>query len=112
MSNKIKGIILVLVLSIIVLTLLLVLLSVLSNGYKITNKIEIGDEVYYICYTSINESTIIKGTVIAVTCQDNEIVKYGVLPPRVINLGAVYIYQEDVFLTYNQALKYVLRLSN
>ena len=81
---------------------------IMLSNYGTNKKIEIGDEVYYVCYTSVNESTIIKGTVIAVTCQDNEIVKYGVLPPRVINLAAVYIYQEDAFLTYNQALKYLL----
>ena len=103
MSNKVKVIIIAVVLAIILLTSIIISLNAGTN-----KKIEIGDEVYYVCYTSVNESTIIKGTVIAVTCQDNEIVKYGVLPPRVINLAAVYIYQEDAFLTYNQALKYLL----
>ena len=120
MSNKIKAVIILAVLAVIVFATIIILLNAGTRKYlyqafsiEVNDEvsIEVGDEVYVV-NTSIDESTIIEGTVIEIKYQDNEIVEYAVLLPQVVNSVAIYsvvIYSPvNIFLTHKQALKYAL----
>lgn len=117
MRNYVKAIIIVVVLTITVFAVLLVVSNKLIYSDILGNKTEVGDikigDEVYVVNTTIDESTIIKGTVIEVKYQDKKVVEYSILLPRVINSEAIYSVvffglQENIFLTYNQALKYLL----
>lgn len=100
MSNKVKAIIILAVLTIILFVSIIILLNA---G---TNKIEVGDEVFVVNESINNQDWIVYGTVIEIKYQDNEIVEYSVLLPR--NDVVIYRQQENVFLTHKEALEYVL----
>ena len=102
MSNRIKIIIVAAVLAIIFFASIMVV----ANAVIISNRIEVGDEVFVVSESINNQAWIVNGTVIEVKYVGNVIVEYCVLLPR--NSVVIYGPQESVFLTYNQALKYLL----
>lgn len=124
MNNNIKGTTStistksLIVLSIIAVELVLVLVLVLSNFDILGIKTEVGDikpgdEVFVVNESINNQAWIVKGTVIEIKYQDKKVVEYIILLPQVTNSTAIYSavfygIQENIFLTYNQALKYLL----
>ena len=104
MNNNIKTIIIVTVVDFI---MAIALLLVLSNCEILDNKIEVGDAVYAVTTTSFGDS-IINAIVVQIDRGDNEFVKYSLLRPHVDAVVLVRTYQENTFLTYNQALKFML----
>ena len=101
MSNKTKAVIILTDLFIIIAFASIIMLSIAG-----TDRIEVRDEVFVVSESIGNQAWIVNGTVIEIKYQDNGFVEYSVLLPR--NDVVIYGIQENAFLTYKQALKYLL----